>query len=153
MLSRKFQFYLGIVNTFPAVFYIFLGIFSAFMHKISHSASPREKFYAFWQRKCQEKCRKQLEKWWQFLGKNFHLLHTVTTCRKLIFPTFFLMNFFVRKKKRGNTSLISVCCSVIIFLCFFSNLNKSLSDCSTHRCYNLTNFGQDWTKSKKYYYT
>ena len=25
MLSRKFQFYLGIVITFPAVFYIFLG--------------------------------------------------------------------------------------------------------------------------------
>ena len=38
MLSRKFQFYLGIVNTFPAVFYIFLGIFSARMHKISHEA-------------------------------------------------------------------------------------------------------------------
>ena len=77
MLSRKFQFYLGIVNTFPAVFYIFLGIFSAFMHKISHSASPREKFYAFWQRKCQEKCRKQLEKWWQFLGK-------ISTCLTLL---------------------------------------------------------------------
>ena len=77
MLSRKFQFYLGIVNTFPAVFYIFLGIFSAFMHKISHSALPREKFYAFWQRKCQEKCRKQLEKWWQFLGK-------ISTCLTLL---------------------------------------------------------------------
>ena len=77
MLSRKFQFYLGIVNTFPAVFYIFLGIFSAFMHKISHSASPHEKFYSFWQRKCQEKCRKQLEKWWQFLGK-------ISTCLTLL---------------------------------------------------------------------
>ena len=38
MLFRKFQFYLGIVNTFLAVFYMFLGIFSAFMHKISHLA-------------------------------------------------------------------------------------------------------------------
>ena len=69
IVSSKWKFFRGIVITFPAVFYIFLGIFSARMHKISHEAKPSEKFYAWRLRKCQEKCRKQLEKCWQFQGK------------------------------------------------------------------------------------
>ena len=47
IVSSKWKFFRGIVITFPAVFYIFLGIFSARMHKISHEAKPSEKFYAW----------------------------------------------------------------------------------------------------------
>ena len=36
-----------------------------------------------------------------------------------------------------------------IFFCFQSNLDQTWSDCSTHVCYNLTKFGQDWTENKK----
>ena len=27
--------------------------------------------------------------------------------------------------------------------------DQTWSDCSTHECYNLTEFGQDWTENKK----
>ena len=39
---------------------------------------------------------------------------------------------------------------IIKIFCFQSNLDQTWSDCSTHECYNLTEFGQDWTKSKSF---
>ena len=38
------------------------------------------------------------------------------------------------------------------FFCFQSNINQTWSDCSTHEYFNLTKFGQDWTKTKKFYH-
>ena len=32
---------------------------------------------------------------------------------------------------------------------FQSNLDQTWSDCSTHKYYNMTKFGQDWTENKK----
>ena len=38
---------------------------------------------------------------------------------------------------------------MIKIICFQSNLDQTWSDCSTHECYNLTEFDQDWTENKK----
>ena len=40
-------------------------------------------------------------------------------------------------------------CILLNCFCFQSNLDQTWSDCSTHECYNLTKFGQDWTENKK----
>ena len=94
IVSSKWKFFRGIVITFPAVFYIFLGIFSARMHKISHEAKPSEKFYAWRLRKCQEKCRKQLEKCWQFQGK----IGTCETALPHVRILFSVIHAFIPKK-------------------------------------------------------
>ena len=39
---------------------------------------------------------------------------------------------------------------IIIFFCFQSNIDQTWSDCTTHECYNLTKFGQDWTENSKF---
>ena len=38
---------------------------------------------------------------------------------------------------------------MIKIICFQSNLDQTWSDCSSHECYNLTEFDQDWTENKK----
>ena len=38
---------------------------------------------------------------------------------------------------------------IIKIFCFQSNLDQTWSDCSTHECYDLTKFVQDWTENKK----
>ena len=60
MLSRKFQFYLGIVNTFPAVFYIFLGIFSVFMHFLTRLRLVRNFMHSG-----RENAKKNVENSWK----------------------------------------------------------------------------------------
>ena len=84
MLSRKFQFYLGIINTFPAVFYIFF----AFSLPECIKFLTRLRLLRNFMHSGRENAKKNVETAGKVMiipRKNFYLLDAIiTTCRKLI---------------------------------------------------------------------